>query len=95
MRDGIDEDTFVAMRTKRDATLEVPLSILPSIQVNVRGGAFPPAEENGIAYLKIPLNALPQRAKPTAALPQPRLEHWWCMLGCKERRPPGTRLRTS
>lgn len=63
VRDGIDEDAFVAMRTTRDATLEVPRLMLPSIQVNVRGGAFPPAEDNGIAYLKIPLNALEQRAK--------------------------------
>ncbi|VTU31514.1 Beta-lactamase hydrolase-like protein [Variovorax sp. PBL-H6] len=59
VRDGISEDAFVAMRTARDATLEVPTLILPSIQVNVRGGQLPPADDNGIAYLRIPLNALP------------------------------------
>jgi len=58
VRDGIGEAEFVAMRKKRDATLEMPVLILPSIQVNIRAGAFPPAEPNGISYLKIPLNAL-------------------------------------
>ncbi len=58
--DGVTEDAFVAMRTARDATLEVPALILPSIQVNVRAGRMPPAEDNGIAYLKIPVNALPR-----------------------------------
>ena len=57
--DGITEAAFVAMRNARDATLEVPTLILPSIQVNVRGGRMPPAEDNGVAYLKIPVNALP------------------------------------
>lgn len=61
VRDGIDEERFVAMRTARDATLEVPTLILPSIQVNVRAGRLPPADANGIAYLRIPLNALPTR----------------------------------
>jgi glyoxylase-like metal-dependent hydrolase (beta-lactamase superfamily II) len=61
VRDGISEDEFVAMRTARDATLEVPMLILPSIQVNVRAGQLPPADENGVAYLRIPLNALPKR----------------------------------
>jgi glyoxylase-like metal-dependent hydrolase (beta-lactamase superfamily II) len=59
VRDGIGEDEFVAMRQARDATLEVPTLILPSIQVNVRAGQLPPADENGVAYLRIPLNALP------------------------------------
>lgn len=59
VRDGIDEDAFVVMRNKRDAMLEVPTLMLPSIQVNVRGGRLPPVEDNGVAYLKIPLNALP------------------------------------
>jgi glyoxylase-like metal-dependent hydrolase (beta-lactamase superfamily II) len=59
VRDGISEDAFVAMRTARDATLDVPTLILPSIQVNVRGGQFPPPDDNGVAYLRIPLNALP------------------------------------
>ncbi len=58
-RDGISEEVFVAMRKARDATLEVPTLILPSIQVNVRAGQLPPADDNGVAYLRIPLNALP------------------------------------
>jgi glyoxylase-like metal-dependent hydrolase (beta-lactamase superfamily II) len=61
VRDGISEDEFVSMRTARDATLEVPTLILPSIQINVRAGRFPPADDNGIAYLRIPLNSLPTR----------------------------------
>jgi glyoxylase-like metal-dependent hydrolase (beta-lactamase superfamily II) len=61
VRDGISEDEFVAMRETRDATLEVPTLILPSIQVNVRAGQLPPQDENGVAYLRIPLNALPKR----------------------------------
>lgn len=59
VRDGISEDDFVSMRRKRDATLGMPTLILPSIQVNIRGGALPPAEDNGVAYLRIPLNVLP------------------------------------
>ena len=58
VRDGVSEDEFVKMREARDATLEMPTLILPSIQVNVRGGRLPPADDNGIAYLRIPLNAL-------------------------------------
>jgi glyoxylase-like metal-dependent hydrolase (beta-lactamase superfamily II) len=56
--DGVTEDAFVAMRTGRDRTLTVPRLLLPSIQVNVRAGALPPPESNGIRYLKLPLNAL-------------------------------------
>ena len=48
----------MTMRTKRDATLEMPTLILPSVQVNIRAGELPPKEDNGVAYLKIPLNAL-------------------------------------
>ena len=59
VHDGISEDAFVAMRTARDATLEMPTLILPSIQVNVRAGRLPPADDNGVAYLRIPLNTLP------------------------------------
>ncbi|MBC7942832.1 MAG: MBL fold metallo-hydrolase, partial [Chitinophagaceae bacterium] len=59
VRDGIGEDEFVAMRRARDATLDVPTLILPSIQVNVRGGQLPPAEDDGVSYLRIPLNRLP------------------------------------
>ena len=57
VRDGIDESAFVAMRTERDKTLDVPALLLPSIQVNMRGGDLPEPESNGRAYLKIPLNA--------------------------------------
>jgi glyoxylase-like metal-dependent hydrolase (beta-lactamase superfamily II) len=59
--DGIDEAAFVAMREARDATLEVPTLILPSLQVNVRAGQLPPAEDDGVSYLKIPLNTLARR----------------------------------
>jgi hypothetical protein len=55
---GISEDAFVAMRQARDATLEMPVLILPSVQINMRAGAFPAAEENGTRYIKIPLNAV-------------------------------------
>ncbi len=55
---GVSEAEFVAMRTKRDATLDMPVLILPSVQVNIRAGELPPAEANGTRYLKIPLNAL-------------------------------------
>lgn len=58
VKDGISEDAFVAMRTARDATLEVPTLILPSLQVNIRAGRLPPAEDDGVSYLKIPLNVL-------------------------------------
>ncbi len=56
VHDGISEDTFVAMRTARDATLKMPRLILPSVQVNMRAGRMPPVEDNGVAYLKVPLN---------------------------------------
>jgi glyoxylase-like metal-dependent hydrolase (beta-lactamase superfamily II) len=52
---GVNEDDFVAMREKRDATLAAPLLLLPSIQVNIRAGKFPPAEANGVHYLKVPI----------------------------------------
>jgi glyoxylase-like metal-dependent hydrolase (beta-lactamase superfamily II) len=58
IHDGIDEATFVAMRTRRDAGLGMPTLLLPAIQVNVRAGNLPPAEENGVTYLKIPINKL-------------------------------------
>lgn len=58
VHDGIAEADFVAMREKRDATLSMPRLILPSVQVNMRGGELPPPEDNGTRYLKIPLNAL-------------------------------------
>jgi glyoxylase-like metal-dependent hydrolase (beta-lactamase superfamily II) len=58
VRNGTSEETFVAMRTSRDATLAMPVLILPSVQVNMRAGQMPEAEENGISYLKIPLNGI-------------------------------------
>ncbi|MEY2718174.1 MAG: hypothetical protein RL539_1206 [Pseudomonadota bacterium] len=58
VHDGISEEAFVAMRTKRDASLEMPVLILPAVQINIRAGELPPKEDNGIAYAKIPLNAL-------------------------------------
>ena len=58
VHDGISEAAFVDMRTQRDATLEMPVLILPAVQINIRAGELPPKEDNGIAYAKIPLNAL-------------------------------------
>jgi len=58
VHEGISEADFVEMRTKRDATLEMPVLLLPSVQVNMRAGNLPEAEDNGMRYLKIPLNAL-------------------------------------
>ncbi|WP_106638973.1 MBL fold metallo-hydrolase [Allosphingosinicella vermicomposti] len=58
MHEGVSEEDFVAMRTQRDATLSMPKLILPSIQVNMRGGRMPEPEENGVSYLKLPLNQL-------------------------------------
>ncbi|MFZ5781397.1 MAG: MBL fold metallo-hydrolase [Pseudomonadota bacterium] len=55
VHDGVDEASFVAMRTKRDATLAAPVLLLPSVQVNIRAGHLPPAEDNGVRYLKIPV----------------------------------------
>lgn len=58
VRDGIDEDAFVAMRTARDATLAMPRLILPSLQVNMRAGRMPPKDQDGRQFLKVPVNAL-------------------------------------
>ena len=58
LRGGVDEAAFVATRTTRDATLPVPALLLPALQVNLRGGALPAPEDNGVRYLKIPLDAL-------------------------------------
>jgi glyoxylase-like metal-dependent hydrolase (beta-lactamase superfamily II) len=57
-REGIGEDEFVAMRQARDASLDMPTLILPAVQVNMRAGQLPPAEDNGVRYLKIPLDRL-------------------------------------
>ncbi len=58
VHDGVDEAAFVQMRTTRDAGLGMPTLLLPAIQVNVRAGNMPPAEDNGVVYLKIPINQL-------------------------------------
>lgn len=58
VHEGISEDSFVAMRTARDQTLDMPQLILPSVQVNMRAGRLPEPEENGTRYLKLPLNLL-------------------------------------
>jgi len=55
VKDGVTEEDFVAMRTARDAKLSAPRLLLPSIQVNIRAGRFPPAEANGVRYLTIPV----------------------------------------
>ena len=55
VKDGVSEDAFVAMRNKRDASLAAPRLLLPSIQVNIRAGNFPPAHSNGVRYLTIPV----------------------------------------
>jgi glyoxylase-like metal-dependent hydrolase (beta-lactamase superfamily II) len=58
VHEGVSEAEFVKMRSERDATLDMPVLILPSVQVNMRAGQFPPAEDNGVSYLKLPLNML-------------------------------------
>ncbi|UPY35621.1 MBL fold metallo-hydrolase [Sediminicoccus sp. KRV36] len=58
VKDGITEDAFVAMREARDATLGMPRLIIPSLQVNMRGGTLPPADASGKVFLKVPVNAL-------------------------------------
>ena len=58
VHDGVSEGDFVAMRTNRDKTLDLPTLILPSVQVNIRGGRLPEPEDNGVSYIKIPVNAV-------------------------------------
>ena len=58
VREGVSEDEFVTMREARDKTLSLPKLIIPSIQVNMRAGNTPPAEDDGNVYLKVPLNRL-------------------------------------
>ncbi|MDH3701666.1 MAG: MBL fold metallo-hydrolase [Alphaproteobacteria bacterium] len=58
VHDGVTEEDFVKLRTERDAMLDMPRLLLPSVQVNMRGGRFPPPEDNGVSYLKLPLNAI-------------------------------------
>jgi glyoxylase-like metal-dependent hydrolase (beta-lactamase superfamily II) len=63
VRDGIDEQAYVKMRTERDATLDVPNLLIPAVQVNIRAGHLPPADADGVRYLRIPLDVF-GRAKP-------------------------------
>ena len=63
VHDGVTEEAFVAMRTAKDETLGMPTLIVPAIQVNVRAGDLPPPEDNGIRYLKIPVNTLGVKSK--------------------------------
>ena len=58
VRDGIDEDAYVALREARDATLPVPALILPSLQVNMKAGRLPEPESNGTRYFRLPIDAL-------------------------------------
>jgi glyoxylase-like metal-dependent hydrolase (beta-lactamase superfamily II) len=58
VHEGVTEAEFVKMRSERDVTLDMPLLIIPAIQVNIRAGQFPAPESNGVAYLKTPLNGL-------------------------------------
>lgn len=58
VRDGVTEEEFVAMRTGRDKELPMPKLIMPSVQVNIRGGRLPDPEDNGVSYIKIPVNAV-------------------------------------
>ena len=55
IRDGVDEASFVALRRQRDATLAAPALLLPAVQVNIRAGHLPPADRNGVSYLRIPV----------------------------------------
>ena len=58
VHEGTTEQQFVTLRERRDATLEMPRLILPSVQVNIRAGQMPPSEDNGTVYLKVPVNVL-------------------------------------
>ncbi len=58
VKDGVTEDDFVEMRTSRDKTLAMPVLIMPSVQLNIRGGRLPDPEDNGVSYIKIPVNTL-------------------------------------
>ena len=59
VHDGVSEDDFVKMRTARDATLSAPALLMPSIQVNIRAGQLPPADANGVHYLRVPITLAP------------------------------------
>ena len=58
LKDCADADAFAEMRNTRDAQLSMPALIIPSVQVNMRGGAMPPPEGNGVSYLKTPIDVL-------------------------------------
>jgi glyoxylase-like metal-dependent hydrolase (beta-lactamase superfamily II) len=58
VREGVSEAEFVKMRTERDKCLSVPQLLIPSIQINMRAGELPPPEDNGVSYIKIPLNRI-------------------------------------
>lgn len=58
LSDRVDEPEFVRMRTARDATLDVPNLLIPAVQVNIRGGRMPPADDDGVSYLRVPLNRI-------------------------------------
>ena len=58
VRSGVERDTFIEMRTARDAQLALPALMLPAVQINIRAGELPQPEANGVRYLKIPLNLL-------------------------------------
>ncbi|WP_423681756.1 MBL fold metallo-hydrolase [Undibacterium sp. WLHG33] len=58
VHDGVSQPAFISMREARDKTLSMPNLILPSVQINIRAGQLPPAESNGISYMKLPINAL-------------------------------------
>ena len=73
VREGVSEDDYVAMRTARDETLSAPKLLLPSIQVNIRAGRFPPAQANGVTYLMIPVKVRGQTGAQEEGLrPPPR-----------------------
>lgn len=65
VRDGVSEDDYVALREARDATLTAPALLMPSIQVNIRAGRFPPGEANGVRYIKVPVKLKDPAAAPT------------------------------
>ncbi len=75
LRDTVDEAAFVALRTARDRQLRVPRLIFPAMQTNLRGGRLPPPEANGVAYLKIPLNAPWPTGEPRTDAVLPRRQH--------------------
>ena len=69
VRDAVSEDEFVAMRQARDAELAVPRLLLPSVQVNIRAGRLPPAEDNGVSYLRIPVTPVARPVTHGSAAP--------------------------